>query len=240
MNDAGRPGGPLRWTAAGLAAGARLAVPAMPVMALFSMAFGAFAAQKGLPFEVAALMSTLMFAGASQFVAVEIWAQPMTVAVIAALAAVCAIVNLRFFLIGASLRPWLGELPARRIYPALVVLTEPGWLLALRYRAGGGSDAAILLGSGCVLWLVWIAGTVGGFLVGTLVADPQRYGLDLIMPVFFAVLLVPMWRGSRAAVPWVAAGVAALLASWWLPGSWYLIIGAVAGALAGGLQDERA
>ncbi|MNC97698.1 hypothetical protein D3C83_154390 [compost metagenome] len=60
------------------------------------------------------------------------------------------------------------------------------------------------------------------------------------MPVFFVVLLVPMWRGSRAAVPWVAAGVAALLASWWLPGSWYLIIGAVAGALAGGLQDERA
>jgi len=237
--NAGRPGEPLSWTAAGLVAGARLAMPAMPVMALFSMAFGAFAAQKGLSFEVAGLMSTLMFAGASQFVAVEIWAQPMTGALIAALAAVCAIVNLRFFLIGASLRPWLGELSARRIYPALVVLTEPGWLLALRYREQGGTDAAILLGSGLALWLVWIAATAAGFLVGTLVAEPHQFGLDLIMPVFFVVLLVPMWRGARAAVPWVAAGVAALVASRYLPGSWYLIVGAVAGALAGGLQDER-
>jgi 4-azaleucine resistance transporter AzlC len=236
----GSPGERLSWTAAGIAAGARLAVPAMPVMALFSAAFGAFAAQKGLSLVEAALMSTLMFAGASQFVAAEIWAHPMTAAVIVTLVVVTATVNLRFFLIGASLRPWLGSLPAWRIYPALAVLTEPGWLLALRYRAEGGSDAAILLGSGFVLWLVWIAGTVGGYLVGSLVAEPQRYGLDLIMPVFFIVLLVPMWRGARAAVPWVAAGAAALLAAWFLPGSWYIIVGAVAGAIAGGLQDERA
>lgn len=228
------------WTATGYLVGARLAVPAMPVMALFSAAFGVFAAQKGLSFIEATLMSTLMFAGASQFVAAEVWAHPMTVAVIATLVLVTATVNLRFFLIGASLRPWLGGLPAWRIYPALALLTEPGWLLALRYRAEGGSDAAIVLGSGFVLWLVWIAGTVAGYLLGTLVADPQRYGLDLIMPVFFVVILVPLWRGARAAVPWVVAGVAALLASRYLPGSWYLIVGAVAGAIAGGLQDERA
>lgn len=227
------------WTAAGYAVGARLAVPAMPVMALFSMAFGVFAAQKGLSFLEATLMSTLMFAGASQFVAAEIWTHPMTVALIATLVLVTATVNLRFFLIGASLRPWLGALPAWRIYPALALLTEPGWLMALRYREEGGPDAAIVMGSGFVLWLVWIAGTVSGFLLGTLVADPQRYGLDLIMPVFFIVILVPLWRGARAAVPWGVAGVAALLAARYLPGSWYLIVGAIAGAAAGGLQDER-
>ena len=226
------------WTAAGYAVGARLAVPAMPVMALFSAAFGVFAAQKGLSFVEATLMSTLMFAGASQFVAAEIWTHPMTVAVIATLVLVTATVNLRFFLIGASLRPWLGNLPAWRIYPALALLTEPGWLLALRYRAEGGTDAAIVLGSNFALWMMWIGGTVAGYLLGTLVAEPQRYGLDLIMPVFFIVILVPLWRGARAAVPWVAAGVAALLASRYLPGSWYLIVGAVAGAIAGGLQDE--
>jgi len=87
---------------------------------------------------------------------------------------------------------------------------------------------------------VWIAGTVAGFLIGAAVADPQRYGLDVILPVFFTALLVPMWRGTRAAVPWAVAGVAALVAAWVLPGGWYIIIGTIAGAIAGGMQDERA
>jgi len=239
MSEA-RPREPLKWTAAGLVAGARMAVPAMPVMALFSMAFGAYAAQKDFTLSVATLMTTLMFAGASQFVAVDIWIHPMTGPTIVTLALVAATVNLRFFLIGASLRPWLGGLPAWKIYPALVVLTEPGWLMALRYREEGGSDTAIVLGSGFVLWLVWIAGTVAGFLIGAAVADPQRYGLDVILPVFFTALLVPMWRGTRAAVPWAVAGVAALVAAWVLPGGWYIIIGTIAGAIAGGMQDERA
>lgn len=233
-------GDALRWTRAGLVTGARLAVPAMPVMALFSMAFGAYAAQKGLALSVATLMSTLMFAGASQFVVADVWSLPMTGAMIFGLAFIAATVNLRFFLIGASLQPWLGRLPPWKIYPALVVLTEPGWLLALRYRQEGGSDTAIVLGSGFVLWLVWIAGTMAGFLLGAAVANPQRYGLDVIMPVFFTVLLVPMWRGARAAVPWAVAGGAALLAAWYLPGAWYIIVGTVAGMIAAGLQHERA
>jgi 4-azaleucine resistance transporter AzlC len=227
------------WSANGLALGARQAVPAMPVMALFAIAFGAFAAQKGLTFVEAAAMSALNFAGAAQFVAADIWTWPMTGATILALALVSAIVNMRFVLISASLRPWLGGLPARQTYPALAVLTEPGWLIALRYRAEGGGDAATLLGSGLALWLIWIAGTAAGWMIGATVSDHQRYGLDLVMPVFFMVFLVTLWRGTRAAVPWAVAGAVAVAAAHYLPGSWYIMAGAVAGAIAGGMQDER-
>lgn len=227
------------WSRDGIALGARQAIPAMPVMALFAIAFGAFAAQKGLSFAEATLMSALNFAGAAQFVAAEIWERPMTVATILSLALVTGIINMRFVLVSASLRPWLGALPAGRVYPALGLLTEPGWLMALRYHAGGGRDAATLLGSGFVLWLVWIAGTAGGYGVGAAVTDPQRYGLDLVMPVFFAVILVPLWRGARAAVPWGVAGVVAVAAAHYLPGTWYIMAGAVAGAAAAGFRDER-
>jgi 4-azaleucine resistance transporter AzlC len=233
------PGAAPYWSADGVALGARQAVPAMPVMALFAIAFGAYAAQKGLTLVEATLMSALNFAGAAQFVAAEIWARPMTGAVILAMAIVAGIVNMRFVLISASLRPWLGALPARQTYPALAVLTEPGWLIALRYRAQGGGNVATILGSGLAFWMIWVAGTAGGWLIGATVSDPQRYGLDLVMPVFFAVILVPLWRGARAAVPWAVAGAAAVAASLYLPGSWYIIAGAVAGAIAGGLQDER-
>ncbi|HKU69853.1 MAG TPA: AzlC family ABC transporter permease, partial [Burkholderiales bacterium] len=226
------------WTRAGLVTGARLAVPAMPVMALFSMAFGAYAAQKGLALSVATLMSTLMFAGASQFVATEMWSHPMPAAAILALCVVTGIINMRFLLITASLRPWLGSLPARQTYPAMAVMTEPGWLIALRYRAEGGADAGTVAGSGFALWIVWIAGTMAGHIIGSLVAEPRRYGLDIIMPVFFTVILVPLWRGARRAAPWVVAGLSALLAARYLPGSWYLIIGAIAGAATGAFQDD--
>ena len=234
-----RPAAPPFWSATGLAEGTRLAVPAMPVMALFGVAFGAFAAQKGLTLLEATLMSALMFAGASQFVAAEIWAHPVTVAGIATLGLVTATVNMRFVLMSASLRPWLEGLPAWQTYPALALITEPGWLIALRYRSERGADSATLLGSGVALWLIWIAGTVCGFLLGALVTDPQRYGLDLVMPVFFVVVLVPLWRGTRRAVPWAVAGAFAVLAARFLPGSWYIIAGAIAGAVTGGLQNQR-
>jgi 4-azaleucine resistance transporter AzlC len=226
------------WSVAGFTLGVRQAVTAMPVMALFGIAFGSFAAQKGLTFLEASLMTALMFAGASQFVATEIWSHPLPAAAIVTLCLVTAAINMRFILMTASLRPWLGALPPRQTYPALAVLTEPGWFIALRYRAEGGGDAATLLGSGVALWIVWIAGTMAGHLVGSLVADPQRYGLDVVMPVFFTVILIPLWRGARVAAPWAVAGIVALAAARYLPGAWYIILGAVAGAITGGLQDD--
>jgi len=238
--DGLRSGGARFLTAAGFAEGVRLSAPAIPVMALFGTAYGAFAVQKGLPLLEATLMSTFMFAGASQFVATEMWAQPMTATLITTLCLITATVNMRFMLMTASLRPWLGGLPARQIYPALALLTEPGWLIAMRYRAAGGTDRTILLSSGIALWLIWIASTVLGYLLGSVVADPRRYALDLVMPVFFTVMLVPLWSGPRKAIAWVVAGAVALAAAELTSGWWYIMAGTVAGTLTAGLTDERA
>lgn len=234
------PGAGARYlTVAGFAEGVRLSVPAIPVMALFGTAFGAFAAQKGLALLEATVMSALMFAGASQFVATEMWTEPLTGSVIFTLCLVTAAVNMRFMLMTASMRPWLGGLPAWQTYPAMALLTEPGWLIAMRYRAAGGTDHSIVLSSGIALWLVWIASTMLGYLLGAVVADPRRYALDLVMPVFFTVMLVPLWSGSRRAVAWIVAGATALATADLVPGSWYIIAGTVAGTLTAGWFDER-
>lgn len=228
------------WSRAGLRGGVQLALAGVPVMALFGVAFGTVAAQKGFTLFEATLMSALMFAGASQFVAVEIWARPVTAAGVVALGLITAMVNLRFLLMSASLRPWLGGLPARQTYPALSLLNDPGWLLTLRYRAEGGGDAAVFLGSGITLWLAWIVGTMPGHALGTRVTDPNRFGLDLVMPCFFVVMLVPLWRGPRWAVPWVVAGAVALAMSALIPGWWFIIAGAMAGSLTAAFLDDPA
>jgi predicted branched-subunit amino acid permease len=227
-------------TRAGFAAGTRLAVPAMPVMALFGTAYGAFAAQKGLALFEATLMSAFMFAGASQFVATEMWLRPLTGSLVVTLCLITSAVNMRFMLMTASMRPWLGRLPAWQTYPGLALLTEPGWLIVTRYRAAGGNDHSVVLSTGVALWIVWIVFTVLGFLLGAVVSDPQRYALDLVLPVFFTVMLVPLWSGPRRAIAWAVAGAAALAVAEWIPGWWYIIAGTVAGTITAGMIDERA
>lgn len=227
------------WSANGYAVGVRFSVPVMPVMAIYGLAFGAVAAQKGLTVVEATVMSALMYAGVSQFVALEIWTNPMTIGVIVTLIFVTAIINMRFILMSAALRPWLGSLPSWQTYPALALLTDPGWLLAMRYRSEGGANVGALFGSGFVLWLIWIGSTTLGHYVGTFVSDPKRYGIDLVLPVFFVVMLVPLWRGTWRAIPWAVGGATALLASYLMTGWWFIILGAIAGSITAGFLNER-
>jgi 4-azaleucine resistance transporter AzlC len=204
------------WSRAGFFEGVRLVMPVMPGMVLFGMAFGALAAQRGLSLLEATLMSGLVYAGASQFVAIEMWPDIATFGGIVVLGIVTAAVNMRFILMTASLRPWFGTLPAWQSYPALFTITDPGWLIAMNYHARGGRDAAILVGGGLAFWLLWAGSAVPGYLLGALVTDQRAFGFDVIMPAFFVVMLVPLWRGARRAVPWV-----------------------IAGGIAGGFIDER-
>jgi predicted branched-subunit amino acid permease len=226
---------------AGLSLGARLALPAAPGLVAFGLAVGATAARKGLDLFDALLMNLLVFAGASQMVAMEIWPEQLTLAAVAVLAVVTATVNARLLLMGASLRPWIGTLPAWQTYPTLHLLTDPGWIIAMRYRAGGGGDVAVLLGGSLLFFAVWNAAAAAGYLLGAQIANPRVIGLDLVMPIFFAVMLIPLWRGAHRGIAWAIAGGVALLVEHFVGGWWFILAGAVAGALAEGLMagDEE-
>jgi hypothetical protein len=136
---------------------------------------------------------------------------------------VTAIINSRMILMGAAIQPWMAGEPRGRTALNLFFLTDANWLIATRYGQEGGRDLGVLLGSG------WALGGLGGLhgaghLLGALVADPRRYGLDLVMPIFFCAMLVPLWRGARARRPWAVAGAVALLVHALVPG--YAFIGA--------------
>jgi predicted branched-subunit amino acid permease len=47
-----------------------------------------------------------------------------------------------------------------------------------------------------------------------------------------------MWRGAKAAVPWAVAGATALVVAALVPGWWFIMAGAVAGSVTGGLLDD--
>lgn len=226
------------WSLGGLAEGAWRSAPLLPGTVIFAMAFGTIAAQKGLSLGDTVLMNALVFAGAAQLVAIEVWTDPLTLGTIVSLAVLTGIVNARFVLMGASLRPWLGPLPAWQVYPALLFTTDATWIVGMRYRAEGGGDAAIYLGAGLALWAFWTASGTLGYLLGAFISDPTRFGFDLTLPVFFTAMLPGLWRGARRAIGWAVAGVVALAAAQLLAGWWFIVIGAVAGSIVGGFVDD--
>lgn len=233
-----RPG--TAFTLGGALLGIRRVSVLMPGVVIFAVAFGAAASAKGLSLLEAVLMSAVVYAGVAQLVAMELWRPEWTWGAIAGLAVVTATVNARMVLQGASLQPWFASYPKTLNALHLFFFTDANWLIGTRYHAEGGRDIGVLVGAGLALWLAWIAATVPGYLLGALVADPRAYGIDLVMPIFFAAMIVPLWRGRRAALPWIVAGIVALVTAKLVDGYVFIIVGALSGAFTGAFLDDAA
>ena len=220
-------------TTAGIVDGARRMGP-MGVSALaFGIAFGVLARQTGLSAAETLLMSALVMAGASQFVALGLWAAPLPVLPI--LVATLA-VNSRHLLMGATMLPWFSRLPAWKAYGLLYFLNDANWALSLRELTSARRDIGFFLSGGLLLTVVWVLGTGLGFALGGAVGNPARWGLDFVITAFFIALLMRMWGGRGDAVPWAVAAGVSLLAAQLLPSHWHIIVGGIAGGLAGALR----
>jgi predicted branched-subunit amino acid permease len=232
------PSRPPHWTLNAFRMGAMAVLPLLPGLAAFSMAYGTVAARKGFSLIDALLMTGTVYAGLTQLIVLESWPERLTTAAIISMVTIAGLVNLRYLLISATLQPLLKSSPPSKVYPTLFFLGEPNWLLSLRYYADGGRDPAFLLGSGMMMWLVWVLSTIPGFWLGASVGDPHSFGLDLVMPACFVAMLVSMWRGPRKSIGWVAGGAAAVAADQLIGGFWYLIAGSIAGCIAGAFIDD--
>jgi predicted branched-subunit amino acid permease len=222
----------------GMRLGALMALPTFPGAFAFGVAFGAAASAKGLTLAETVAMSAFVFAGMSQMVALEAWPMHWSWSAIATLALIAAVVNSRMILMGAALHPWMATRGNRFNLMQLSLLTDINYLLGARHQADGGRDLGVLVGAGLTTWVGWILWTIPGHVLGGLLADPKRYALDLVMPVYFVCLLVPLWKGPRAAAPWAVAGAVAYAASKLLPGHYFILIGALAGMAAAALQGD--
>lgn len=227
-------------TRAGFLLGMRLALPALPGLVAYCLAFGASAAHRGLKATEILGMSAFVYAGAAQMLSLELWRDAWSPLALATVAVVTATVNARFILMGASIQPWLQAAPAPVSALQLFFLTDASWLIGTRYHSEGGRDQGVLLGAGMLIWVAWVAATLPGYYAGGLIAEPRRYALDLVLPVFFTVLIVPLWRGLRTSgFPWAVAATVALAVQALVPGYVFIVAGALAGAVTGALGRGR-
>ena len=221
---------------AGARRGARRTIPLGVTVVVYGTVFGALAAQAGLSPVEAVLMSSLVFAGGAQFIALELWQAPLP---IVALVLTTLVVNLRFLLMGAALSGWLGDLrPARRAVVAEFIGDE-SWALTTQAKDDGEDDRAFLVGSGVLMFVTWVGATALGASTGSLIEDPAALGLDFVFTAVFLTLLVGFWRGPAVLSPWLLSAATALLVEQVVDGPWYILAGGLAGSVYGASRRER-
>ncbi|MBS3805544.1 MAG: AzlC family ABC transporter permease [Oleiphilaceae bacterium] len=203
----------------------------------FGIAFGLAAVQKGLAPLEATLMSVLVFAGASQFAAVDMWGPAVSVL---PLMAVVFAINSRHILMGASLYPMLREMPPLQRYGILLVLTDANWAVSAQDYQNGRRNLEVILGGGFVLWLAWLIGTLLGVYFGGLLQEPRSLGLDMVLGCFLLSMALGGRKTPRVLVAWFVAGSASMAAYWWLPAHTHVVVGALAGGLVGFFWLEEA
>ena len=223
------------FSSSSLVAGVRDLAGAFIAVVAFGIGFGAAAVAAGMTPATAIAMSAVVFAGASQYAALDLWTAPLP---LLGLALMTLAVNARHLVFGATLRTYLAQHRSLPRYAALALLSDANWAATQQAAARGERGLGYFVGGGLLLWVAWMIGTAIGALAGDAVGDPQRFGLDTIMPAFFICSLIAMMRGRGDLPPWLlAAGVAAAL-SLLVPSQWAIIIGALAGATLGVLRDE--
>ncbi|MFL1454797.1 AzlC family ABC transporter permease [Marinobacter sp. GN3S48] len=196
----------------------------------FGAAFGLAATQKGLPPLEAILMSATVFAGASQFAAIDMWGGEVSVL---PLIVVVFAINSRHLLMGASLYPMLKDVSPGKRYGLLLLLTDANWAVSAQDYQNGKRNLEVILGGGLVLWLAWIVGTWLGVYFGGLLQNPKSLGLDMVLGCFLLAMALGGRKSPRVLVAWAVAAVASLAAWRWLPANTHVVVGALAGGAIG-------
>jgi 4-azaleucine resistance transporter AzlC len=225
-----------RFDLTGALSGAKGVIPLALSAATYGLAFGVLAQKTGLSSGEILLMSGLVFAGASQFVALDMWIQPLD---FWALVITTFVVNLRHLLMGAAIRPYFTGLSPLKAYGSVFFMADENWALSMDRLNRGRDNAAVLIGSGLMLYAVWLGSTWAGGLAATWVTDPARWGIDFAFTAAFVALMVSMWRGKGDLAPWLVAALVSTAAAQVLPGKWYILIGGLAGSLFGMVRDGR-
>lgn len=208
-------------------------------LALVGASLGAIAVTKGVPLWLVTLMSAVVFAGGSEFMAVGLTAAgapPLTVLLGGLL------LNARHLPFGLAIGGLLGSGGLRRALGSHFMVDE-SVAFALTEPTPERARRAYWI-AGVALYLVWAPSVFLGGLLGTRIGDPAAFGLDAALPAALFALITPS-LGDRATARAVAAGaLLALLTTPLLPDGMPVMIAllGVAAALPVGRAqaDERA
>lgn len=189
--------------------GVREAIPLLGGYVPVSLSFGLVATQAGFTTWEAAIISALIYAGASQFLFVGMIAAGAPLWLVVALT---LLINVRHVVYGPNLAPLL---PRSRHWPWLMHgLTDQVFALALTRlpQLPEAKRFAWFVGASLLAWGVWIIGTIAGASGGEAVTARWPL-LGEIMPFALPALFLTMVASRFTSKRWAAATTCTVLAA---------------------------
>lgn len=211
MNDTPEPGAkspavPFSWK--GFGRGMKISVPLLLGYFPVGFAFGVLAAGAGITRFETGLMSLLVYAGSSQFIAMDMFQMGITAM---SIILTTFIVNLRHMLMSAAMSPHFSG--ASRVWLAAFSfeMTDETFALHSTRLTAGPVDRGEIAGVNVTAHAVWVLSTLSGAVLGDAIADVKAYGLDYALTGMFLALLLPHCRIPRRLAAALLAAVLAVL-----------------------------
>ena len=208
--------------------GVKAALPIVLGYLPVGMAFGVLARKAGLTTFEVGLMSLLVYAGASQFIAIEMISKgiswfPIVIATF--------FVNLRHLLMSSTLSLYFQKNRFRTFSLLAAQLTDESFAVAMSNTSKVRNRPPYLFGLQMTSQLAWIAGSIVGALFGKLI-DHREYGIPFALPSLLICLLVIQINKVRHLWVMVIAGISSIFFKWAFSGNWYILL---TGLLASGI-----
>ena len=208
--------------------GAKAALPIVLGYLPVGIAFGVLARKAGLTPLEAGSMSILVYAGASQFLAIEMISKsiswfPIVIATF--------FINLRHLLMSSTLSLHFKGHRLRTLSLLSAQLTDESFAVAMSNPLNISNRPSYLFGLQMTSQIAWIAGSFGGALFGRLI-DHKEYGIPFALSSLFICLLVIQIKKIQHLWVLVIAGISSIVFKWALPGNWYILL---TGILASGI-----
>ncbi|MBW1924745.1 MAG: AzlC family ABC transporter permease [Deltaproteobacteria bacterium] len=192
-------------------------------------AFGVIAGNYGLSVAEIGLMSLLVFAGSSQFIAVSMLHAG---AGLLPVVTTTFVVNLRHLLMSSALADRLGKVsrPLGALF-AYGITDESFAVNTARFQDEDWDYGRALLVNH-ISNAAWIVSTMLGGAFGRFIPE-GGLGIDYALTAMFLCLLVYQLRNRLHVLVAIVSGILAVLFALWLPGNAYVILASVPAAAAG-------
>ena len=174
----------------------------------FGIIYGVMAIESGLTVIQAFLMSSIVFAGASQIAFAKLY---LFVSPTSLLTSITAI-NLRHFLYGVSVNEYLKNLTLKWRIIFSYLLTDEAYAVSIKYFQNNNKSKYFyyhLLGSGLTLFFTWQVSTLIGILFGG--AIPSYLNLEFIIPLSFIAIIIPMLKKKYDILACFSSGISGII-----------------------------
>ena len=165
-------------------------------------------------------MSLFVYAGASQFIVVEMISKGF---VWFPIVLTTFFVNLRHLLMSSTVSLYFNKNSIRALGLLSSQLTDESFAVAMSNTSKIANRPRYLFGLQLTSHVAWVSGSVGGALFGPLIKS-SGYGLPFALPALFICLLMLQLK-SRTHL-WVMglAGIFSVFFKWAFPGNGYIIL----------------